>query len=122
MRSRGYSLIELMVTIAILGIGGVTLLFEMGTMQRLGDRAVEVEGLARVLDSELERLHACPDRACILATRTAAPSEEADTWLRAEITRSVKPGPDGTLRVSVEVQSPHYRGTYRADTLLWRPR
>lgn len=103
---RGLTLIECMVALSILGIGVSLFLGSMQQYQLATRRGWAVEGLARVLDVELERLRACGDRACVdgLLTRTATTagvSREAGSWVGARVARTARPGPDGTIEVTL---------------------
>lgn len=118
MMRRGYTLIDLMIAIAVLGIGAQLLIDGLGPLERGAARTIEREGLVRALDIELERMRACPDRPCLddlVATGTISASAEG--WTRLEVERSVAPGPDQTLRISVRGSGP-LGGEMRLDALV----
>lgn len=92
-------MIELMIAVSILGITCVTLGSAMHTYQDAANRAYRIEGLARVLDVEMERFRACTDVRCVHAL--AALSPEAETWVGARVQRTIKPGPEGTLEIEL---------------------
>lgn len=123
MRRAGYSLIDLMVGVAILGIA-VSVWVGNPAHRRASERAVAVEGVARVLDQELERMRACPSSACLdaLVTETATRagvSSSSDTWVRAEVRRHVEPGPGGTRRVTVGARVPGLVKERSVSALVW---
>lgn len=122
-RTRGYTLIEIMVAIAILGIAVGSILMNLGPYQRQSTRAFETEGLARVLDTEMERMRACDTYACLEGLRsttatTAGVSAPAESWVRATVKRTVRPGPDGTVHVRIEAKAPSNRRTVHLEALL----
>jgi type II secretory pathway pseudopilin PulG len=123
MRRAGFSLIDLMVAVALISIG-VGLWLNNPQHRRASERAVAVEGVARVVDQELERMRACPSRACLdrLATETATRagvSAYADTWVRAKVRRTVEPGPNGTHLVTVGARVPGLLKERTASALVW---
>ncbi|MEQ8272011.1 MAG: type II secretion system protein [Deltaproteobacteria bacterium] len=118
MNRRGYTLIELMITVSLIGIASASLFANFGSYQRETTRAMNREALGRVLEIEMERLRACDTRACLreVASSTTA-SAESDSWVRAAVKREVRRGPDGTtwLRVEAEVD-----GKRQAlESLVW---
>lgn len=118
-KTRGYTLIELMVTLSLVGIGTGVLVMNLGPYQRSALKSVRTESLARVLDIEMERLRACDTRACLqaIATSTSA-SPASDTWARTELKRTLRPGPEGTVHVTIEAKAED-TSTNRLDALLW---
>ena len=88
-----------MIAIVILGIACATLGSAMHTYQQAANRAYRIEGLARVLDVEMERFRACTDVRCVRALETLSP--EAETWVGARVQRAIKVGPEGTLEIEL---------------------
>lgn len=116
--SRGYTLIELMVTVAIVGVVSGTLFANFGAYQRETTRSMNREALSRVLEIELERMRVCETRLCLQETASSTTaSVESDSWVRAAISRTVRRGPDGTAWVRVEAESD---GKVQAlEALVW---
>jgi prepilin-type N-terminal cleavage/methylation domain-containing protein len=115
---RGYTLIELMIVVALLSLGAGLFIDHMQVYEEASEELIDREAIARVLDLELERLRACPDRACLEAqVETRAP--EAESWLRVPVREALHPGPDGTVRAVVEVSAPS--GPKTMEALLWVP-
>lgn len=122
MRTRGASLIEAMIAVAIVSIGVGLLVGPWSHYERASRRALAVEGLAHVLDLELERARSCPTRACIQALVTATTAADgATTWARAEVVRSVREGPHGTLEVEISAEVPAVVPRRKVATRIWRP-
>lgn len=120
---RGASLIEAMIGVALLGIGASMLVGPWTQYERATRRTIAVEGVARVIDLELERARSCPTRACIegLAGTATTAAEGADTWARARVVRTVRAGPHGTLEVEVAAEVPSLVPRRSAATRIWRP-
>ncbi len=127
MRSRGYTLIELMIAVAIL-TSGAALFGWMHNYQQATSRAVAVEGLNRVLEMELERARACTRRSCLegMVTRTATTagvSEAQNTWVRALVQRTIAEGPNQTVEVTISARAPVAGGRRsvqrQVSTLVW---
>ncbi|MEM7676519.1 MAG: type II secretion system protein [Myxococcota bacterium] len=111
-RPRGYTLIEMMVAIAILAIGASLLAGTFELYQDAARRARAVVAIAEVLNIEVEAAIACPDRSCLrrLLTHTAttrAARSEADSWLRLQVQRTMQAGPDDTLQYEVSASVPN---------------
>lgn len=124
MNARGSTLIEVMVAVAILAIAAASLVGPATHHERAARRAAAVEGVARVLDQELERARACSRRACVeaLVVSTAtvtALDENAASWARASVERSVSAGPNGTLLLSVSAKIPGLVRERSVSALIW---
>jgi len=104
---RGSILIDQMIAVSIIGIAAAMLWGHFDHYADTSRRAMTVDGVARVLDLEMERVRECRNRACIDALGPA--SEESDTWARVELRRDVRAGPDGTVEVTIVAESPHLR-------------
>ncbi|MCB9655639.1 MAG: type II secretion system protein [Deltaproteobacteria bacterium] len=126
-RTRGVTLVDLMIAVAILGI--ICNLNPFFGYQRATQQALEAEGLLRVLDFEMERARACRTKTCIdaLTTNTAIAasaattrhvSDEANTWVRARVERTYRPGPDGTIEFTVRASTPSLRHPQELRALL----
>ncbi|MBK8010245.1 MAG: type II secretion system protein [Deltaproteobacteria bacterium] len=102
---RGYTLVDLMVAVAVLAI--IASMNPFFGYQRATTEALKIEGLMRVLDVEMERARSCTEMDCIakLATTTTGVSSEADSWVRARVQRSYRPGPDGTVEFTVSASA-----------------
>ncbi len=121
-RRRGASLIDAMVAVALVSIGVGLLVGPWTQYERASRRTVAVEGVARVLDLELERARSCPTRACIEALVTATTTADGATaWARARVERQVRVGPHGTLEVEVSAEVPELVPKRRVATRIWRP-
>lgn len=107
-----------MMAVALLTLGAGAILVDLGAYQECGWRAVRTEGLARVLDIEMEKLRACPTQVCLKSQVARGAGPESDTWVRATIQRSLQPGPDGTVHVRLEAAFPE-GPTHRLEALLW---
>ena len=122
-RTAGTTLIDSMSAIFILTIGATLLVHHFDHYQAASGRALAVEGVARVLDLELERLRACPDLDCVNAlvqTATAAAvTEEGESWVRARVQRSIEAGPGGTSKVIVSADVPDVVRAQTLVSLLW---
>lgn len=114
--SRGYTLIELMIAVALFGIGMRIFMTGFDAYQASAERARAVEQLTRVLDQEMERMSACRTQRCLRAPMGAA----AESWSRARVTKTVKPGPEGTLRVRITARN--QAGARSLTALLGRRR
>lgn len=96
-RSRGFTLIELMIACAILGIGGtVTVEGFMGYLKAT-KRARALEATAHILDSEMERLSACS----AYCARDQAVSSQ---WPYPAIRTRRRGGPDGLVEVTLSAR------------------
>lgn len=107
---RGSTLIEMMIAVAIFGSTAGITLSAFHSYQRAADRGYRIEGLARVLDVEMERFRACADVACTrsMLSRTATTaglSDASNTWVRARVSRETKPGPDGSTEVILTAEA-----------------
>lgn len=122
-KSRGYTLIELMIVLALVGIAMTSLFASFGPYQDRATFALHRESVAHVLDVEMERMRACDSRACLraIASSTIA-SDASDTWVRAHVRRTVSAGPDGTMRLRVEASTDDRGSTQTLDSLMWVPR
>jgi len=122
-KQRGSSLIDAMIGVAVLGIGASLLLGPWSSYERASSRAIAAEGLARVIDLELERARSCPTRDCIegLTTTSTAPSPDAASWAHATVHRSVKAASNGCLEVSIKAEVPGLVRPLSATTRIWRP-
>ncbi len=119
---RGYTLIELMVSLAILSVGVSVPLMNFNMYQKASQRAFEVEGLARILDAEMERARACPTAKCLLALRTQSPvsvESPGETWVRAKVSRQVKRTQRNLFKVTIEAQVPGRLGPQQMQALLF---
>ena len=68
-----------------------------------------------MLDQELEALRACDTRVCLQDSLRAPPS---DGWARGTVERTMQPGPDGTIQVTVSVKLPALRTARSASALV----
>jgi prepilin-type N-terminal cleavage/methylation domain-containing protein len=110
---RGWTLIEMMIAVAVLGIA-VGVWITDPSYIRMSARQVHLEGTVRALEMELEALAACTDRRCIesaIAHPPASTTEVTAEWSPAVVERSLRPGPDGTLEI--RVRAPLGRGLGR---------
>lgn len=119
----GMTLIDCMIAVAVLSIGAHMLVTHFDQYERASRRAIAVEGVARVLDQELERMRACSGRVCIeaLATGTtsvAAVAFESESWVRARVRRTIEAGPSGTVKVIVGASVPGVVDERRIAALL----
>ncbi|MEO1336805.1 MAG: type II secretion system protein [Myxococcota bacterium] len=108
----GYTLLEMMVAVAILSTGALLLAGSFELYQDAAHRARAVVAIAEVLNLEVEAAQACPDHRCLqrLQTRTATTQLariEAEDWLRPRVQRTIRPGPDGTILFEVTASVPH---------------
>lgn len=111
-----------MIAVAVISMGVGFLVGPWSGYERASQRTAAVEGVARVLDLELERARSCPTRACIEALTTATTSADgATTWARARIERQVRVGPHGTLEVEISAEVPELVPRRRVATRIWRP-
>lgn len=127
MNRRGFSLIEVMIALLVLGVGVSLLVDEVSMHEHAARRARAVAAVSRVLDQEMERLRACPDRACLEAaeTRTATTAglgAATESWARPLVGRTVSRGPDGTVEVVISAAVPGLVPTRSLRALMVRPR
>lgn len=105
-----YTLIEMMVALAVLAIGSQLLARTFILYQDAARRARAVVAVAEVLNLELEAARACSTRACLAGLvstgTTALMRNEASSWARPVVRRQTRPGPDGTVRVRVTAEIP----------------
>ena len=106
---RGVTLIELMITVSVLAIATNAILHGFTQYERATSRAIRMEGVARVLDQEMEHIRSCRSRACVRALVGEGQIEESKSWVRVKLTRRVQPGPDGTLQVTLTAIAPRLR-------------
>lgn len=123
---RGYTLIELMIALAVLSVGAGLVVGEVSTYRAATERARAVEAITRVLDQEMERLRACPDMACLEAARAETATLDglgpaAASWARPRVKRTWRPGPDGTLEVTVQAELPGLVPPRALRALVARP-
>ena len=108
--ARGYTLIEMMVSVAILAVGTNLLVGAFQAYETAGHRARAVAAIAEALNQEMEAARACRNRACLndFATQgPIAPAKQASqSWLRPRIERQLRPGPDGTMAVAITAGVP----------------
>jgi type II secretory pathway pseudopilin PulG len=116
-------LVDAMIGVAILSIGASLLGGAWSSYARASERAIAAEGLARVIDLELERARSCPTRACLegLAATSTTPSIDAATWARATVARAVRPADNGVVEVSITAEVPGLVRKIGATTRIWRP-
>jgi prepilin-type N-terminal cleavage/methylation domain-containing protein len=125
MNRRGFTLIDLMVAISLLGIGMFGWMEGSAHHAKASRRAIAIEGAARALDQELERLRACDTAVCLraLATNTATTagvSNDAASWGRYEIHRRIEPGPGPGLHLAtVTARIPGVVPERSVRALLW---
>ena len=122
-RTAGYTLIEMMIALSILGIGTSVLVRHFGHYQQSARRARAVAAVTQVLDQELERARACRNQACVralstLSSTTSLVAAEGYTWARPHIIRRVRPGPDQTLEVTLSAEIPEVMSARTLVTLV----
>jgi type II secretory pathway pseudopilin PulG len=121
-RRRGFTLVDAMMAVTILGVGAGLMVGPWSSYRDATTRAIQVEGLAHVVDLELERARSCPTRACLQALPTTTTAADgAESWARAQVERVVREGPRGSLEIEIRAQIPGEVPVRRAATRVWRP-
>jgi len=110
---RGFTLVEVVVAVVVLSVGALALLGSSRVSATSLRRAVLETRVARLLETEVERLRAAP--LATLVGGTAAYPEGSTAWT---VTDSVT-----YLRVELVVQARPERGATLTDTVwVYRPR
>ena len=109
---RGYTLVEMMIAVTILAIGANLLVGAFQAYEAAGHRARAVAAIAEVLNQEMEAARACGSQACVrdLVSRggTRHPAQAAGrSWLRPQIERRLRNGPDGTMELTITAEIPN---------------